>query len=146
MLPGIARCRLAHTMTPTPSQHGRATWGVHVPTVKLHYALGEQALAIAMLAAGIGAVGTLTQAGRIVGRHGPRRAAIVSGVLCVVSVAALLVSSHYAVLLALMVVFGIGTSLFDVSINAAASDLERLGQRSLMSGFHGMFRSWRQVQ
>jgi predicted MFS family arabinose efflux permease len=116
-----------------------ATWGVHVPTVKLHYALGEQALAIAMLAAGVGAVATLTQAGRIVGRHGPRRAAMVSGALCAASVAALLVSSHYVVLLALMVVFGIGTSLFDVSINAAASDLERLDGRSLMSGFHGMF-------
>ncbi len=142
-------------MIPSPSQHAQATWavrlqffvagalfatwGVHVPTVKLHYALGEQALAIAMLAAGVGAVGTLTQAGRIVGRQGPRRATIVSGVLCALSVGALLVSSHYAVLLALMVVFGAGMSLFDVSINAAASDLERLGGRSLMSGFHGMF-------
>jgi len=116
-----------------------ATWGVHVPTIKLHYALGEQALAIAMLAAGGGAVATLTQAGRIVGRHGPRRAAMVSGGLCAVSLAALLVTSHYVGLLALMVVFGIGTSLFDVSINAAASDLERLSERSLMSGFHGMF-------
>ena len=96
-----------------------ATWGVHVPTVKLHYAWASRRLAIAMLAAGVGAVGTLTQAGRIVGRHGPRRAAIVSGALCVLSVGALLVSSHYAVLLALMVVFGIGMSLFDVSINAA---------------------------
>jgi predicted MFS family arabinose efflux permease len=116
-----------------------ATWGVHVPTVKLHYAIGEQALAIAMLAAGVGAVLTLTQAGRIVGRHGPRRAALVSGVLCVVSVAALLSTTSYVGLLAVMVVFGIGTSLFDVSINAAASDLERLDGRSLMSGFHGMF-------
>ncbi len=116
-----------------------ATWGVHVPTVKLHYGLGEQALAIAMLAAGVGAVGTLTQAGRLVGRHGPRRAALVSGLLCAVSVAALLFSRSYAGLLALMVVFGVGMSLFDVSINAAASDLERLSDRSLMSGFHGMF-------
>jgi len=116
-----------------------ATWGVHVPTIKLHYAMGEQALAIAMLAAGVGAVATLTQAGRLVGRHGPRRAAIVSGALCALSLAALLFTSHYVALLALMVVFGVGTSLFDVSINAAASDLERLGDRSLMSGFHGMF-------
>ena len=26
-----------------------ATWGVHVPSIKAHYALGEQSLAIAML-------------------------------------------------------------------------------------------------
>ena len=116
-----------------------ATWGVHVPTVKLHYALGEQALALAMLAAGVGAVATLTQAGRLVGRHGPRRAGVVSGTLCAISLALLLVPSGYAALLVLMVLFGVGNSLFDVSINAAASDLERLSGRSLMSGFHGMF-------
>jgi predicted MFS family arabinose efflux permease len=116
-----------------------ATWGIHVPTVKQHYGLGEQALAIAMLASGIGAVLTLTQAGRIVGRQGPRRMAMLSGVLCAGSLVALLVSQSYAVLLALMVVFGIGMSLLDVSINAAASELEARRERSLMSGFHAMF-------
>lgn len=116
-----------------------ATWGIHVPTVKQHYGLGEQALAMAMLASGVGAVLTLTQAGRIVGRHGPRRMAMLSGVLCAGSLAALLLSQNYAVLLALMVVFGIGMSLLDVSINAAASELESLRKRNLMSGFHAMF-------
>lgn len=116
-----------------------ATWGIHVPTVKLHYGLGEQALAMAMLASGVGAVLTLTQAGRIVGNQGARRMAILSGVLCAASLAAVLASADYVVLLALMVVFGIGMSLLDVSINAAASELERLRSRNLMSGFHAMF-------
>lgn len=116
-----------------------ATWGIHVPTVKQHYGLGEQALAMAMLASGVGAVLTLTQAGRIVGRQGPRRMAMLSGVLCAGSLVALLASQSYAVLLALMVVFGIGMSLLDVSINAAASELESLRERNLMSGFHAMF-------
>src|SRR5512139_1360443 len=116
-----------------------ATWGVHVPTVKLHYGLGEQALAMAMLAAGVGAVLTLTQAGRIVGRQGPRRMAMLSGLLCTLALVSLLLSRNFAVLLGLMVVFGIGMSLLDVSINAAASELEGLRGRSLMSGFHGMF-------
>lgn len=116
-----------------------ATWGVHVPTVKRHYGLGEQALALAMLAAGVGAVITLTQAGRIVGRKGARRMAMLSCVLCTLSLVALLWSRSYLVLLGLMVVFGVGMSLLDVSINAAASELEGLRARSLMSGFHGMF-------
>ncbi|MBC7956264.1 MAG: MFS transporter [Cytophagales bacterium] len=116
-----------------------ATWGVHVPTVKQHYGLGEQALAMAMLAAGVGAVLTLTQAGRIVGRQGARRTAMVSAFLCVASLAALMWSRNYTVLLTLMVVFGAGMSLLDVSINTAASELERLRARNLMSGFHAMF-------
>jgi fucose permease len=116
-----------------------ASFGVHVPTIKLHYALGEQALAIAMLAAGVGAVATLTQAGRWVGRLGARRAALLSGGATALCLALLLSSHAYAGLLAVMVVFGVGTSLFDVSINAAAGELEQRAGRSLMSGFHGMF-------
>jgi fucose permease len=87
----------------------------------------------------VGAVLTLTQAGRIVGRQGARRMAMLSGLLCVLSLVGLLWSRSYLVLLGLMVVFGIGMSLLDVSINAAASELERLRERNLMSGFHAMF-------
>ena len=116
-----------------------ATWGVHVPTVKAHFALGEQALAIAMLAAGAGALLALTQAGRVVGRFGPRAVALCSGCLCALSVAALIAFQAYAALLALMLVFGMASALFDVAINAEASEIERMAQRPLMSGFHAQF-------
>ncbi|MED5620048.1 MFS transporter [Ideonella sp. BN130291] len=116
-----------------------ATWGVHVPTVKAHYRLGEQALAIAMLASGVGALLALTQAGRVVGRHGPRAVALACGLVCTVVIAALLAFESYAGLLVLMLAYGVATSLFDVSINAEATEVERLTGRALMSGFHGMF-------
>jgi len=116
-----------------------ATWGVHVPTVKAHFALGEQALAMAMLAAGVGALLALTQAGRVVARYGPRAVALVNGLWCAGCIALLLVFDSYAALLALMLAFGIASSLFDVSINAEASEIERIANRPLMSGFHGMF-------
>jgi predicted MFS family arabinose efflux permease len=116
-----------------------ATWGVHVPTVKGHYGLGEQALAVAMLAGGVGAVGGLTQAGRLIGRFGPRAVAVVSGCACAVSVGLLLAFHTMAMLLLVMVAFGLANSLFDVSVNVAASDLEARAGRPLMSGFHGMF-------
>ena len=116
-----------------------ATWGVHVPTVKGHYGLGEQALAIAMLASGVGALTALAQAGRIVGRWGPRAVSAVMGVLCCASVACLLAWPAYAALLAVMLVFGITGSLLDVAINTEATEIERLAAKPLMSGFHGMF-------
>ena len=56
-----------------------ATWGVHVPTVKAHYAIDEAQLGLAMLAAGAGAMIGLTSAGRWIGRHGPRRMAALCG-------------------------------------------------------------------
>jgi predicted MFS family arabinose efflux permease len=116
-----------------------ATWGVHVPSVKMHYALGESALAIAMLAAGFGALLALTQAGRIVGRFGPRAVTLATGLVCASGIAFLLAFESYAALLAVMLVYGMSSSLMDVSINAEASELERMAGRPLMSGFHALF-------
>jgi len=116
-----------------------ATWGVHVPTVKGRYGLGEQALAIAMLASGVGALMALAQAGRVVGRWGPRSVSAAMGVLCCASIACLLAWPAYAALLAVMLVFGISGSLLDVAINTEATEIERLAGKPLMSGFHGMF-------
>lgn len=116
-----------------------ATWGVHVPTVKAHFELGEAALGFAMLAAGVGALIALTQAGRVVGRFGPRGVSWVTGFVCCVVIAALIAFRGYGVLVALLLVYGIAASLFDVSINAEATEIERLTGKPLMSGFHGMF-------
>jgi predicted MFS family arabinose efflux permease len=116
-----------------------STWGVHVPTVKAHYGLGERALAIAMLAAGLGAIIALTQAGRVVGRHGPRGVTLITGLVCCACIAALIAFDSYVSLLIVMLAYGIAASLMDVSINAEATEIERLAARPLMSGFHGMF-------
>ncbi|HUG24343.1 MFS transporter [Piscinibacter sp.] len=116
-----------------------ATWGVHVPTVKAHFRLDESALALAMLAAGVGALLALLQAGRLVGRHGPRGVVLATGLACAVCIAALVAFDVYVALIGLMLVYGMASSLFDVAINAEASEIERRSGRALMSGFHGMF-------
>jgi predicted MFS family arabinose efflux permease len=116
-----------------------ATWGVHVPTVRSHYGLDEASLGLAMLAAGVGALAGLSQAGRLAGRHGPRRLALVCGLAMAASIAALTHMPGYAGLLALLFVFGAAGSVFDVAINAAAAELELRLNRPLMSGMHGMF-------
>ncbi|MDB5897830.1 MAG: putative transporter [Ramlibacter sp.] len=116
-----------------------ATWGVHVPSIKAHYALGERALAMAMLASGAGAVLALVQAGRVLARHAPRRVVPVMAVICMAAVGSLLLPAHYAVLLALMLAYGMAAALFDVAINDEATAIEQQAGRPLMSGFHGMF-------
>lgn len=116
-----------------------ATWGVHVPTVKAHYGLGEQSLAIAMLASGVGALLALSQAGRVVARFGPRGVAGLTGVLCAAGVSLLITPSVYLGLVGLLMLFGATASLFDVAINAEATEIEHLAGRPLMSGFHAMF-------
>ncbi|WPG36504.1 MFS transporter [Variovorax sp. EBFNA2] len=116
-----------------------ATWGVHVPTVKAHYAIDEAQLGLAMLAAGAGAMVGLTSAGRWIGRHGPRRMAALCGCIYALLIAGLIAMPGYAALLGLLAVFGLVTSVFDVAINAEAAQLELRGNQPLMSGMHGMF-------
>jgi fucose permease len=116
-----------------------ATLGVHVPSIKAHYGLGEQALAIALLASGAGSVVTLLQAGRVLARHAPRGVVPWMAVLGACAIGALLAPASYGLLLALMLAYGMAGALLDVAINDEATALEQQACRPLMSGFHGMF-------
>lgn len=116
-----------------------ATWGVHVPTVKLHYQLDESRLGLAMLAAGVGALLGLLRASSWIGRYGPRPVAGLCGVFYALLLMGLIAMPGYAGLLGLLLLFGIVTSVFDVAINTEAARLELQGGRPLMSGMHGMF-------
>ncbi|MBK0391857.1 MFS transporter [Ramlibacter sp. CrO1] len=110
-----------------------------MPSLKTHYALGEQAIAIALLASGAGSVGALLQAGRVLARHAPGRVVPLVAVLCACAIGNLLTPAAYGVLLVLMLAYGAAAALFDVAINDEATSIERLAGRPLMSGFHGMF-------
>ena len=116
-----------------------ASVGVHVPSLKAHYGLGEQAIAIALLASGVGSVLALLQAGRVLARHAPRRVVPVMAIVCATATGSLVAPSGYAWLLALLLAYGTAAALFDVAINDEASALEQQAGRPLMSGFHGMF-------
>ena len=116
-----------------------ATWGVHIPTVKAHYGVDEAQLGLAMLAAGVGAMLGLTQASRWIGKHGARGVAGACGTVYALLLSGLIVMPGYWALLALLAVFGVVTSVFDVAINTDAAQLEALSAKPLMSGMHGMF-------
>lgn len=114
-------------------------WGAQVPSVKGHYALDERALSIALLAAAAGAVLCLFSAGMLVARFGARHCIQVAGLVMLVSLLAVLQFQTYAVLLALMLVYGAGSALVDVAINSEGNTLETRGERKVMSGLHAMF-------
>lgn len=116
-----------------------ATLGVHVPTLKAHYGLGEQLVATALLAAGAGSVFALLQAGNVLARRAPRQLLPVLVLVCALALGNLLTTSSFVVLLALMLAYGMAAALMDVAINDEASSLEARSGRHLMSGFHAMF-------
>ncbi|HET8748122.1 MAG TPA: MFS transporter [Ramlibacter sp.] len=116
-----------------------ATWGVHVPSIKNAYGLGERLLAIAMLAAGAGSVVALLHAGRLLAHRSPRQLLPVLALVSVAAIGNLLTTASYPLLLALMLAYGIAAAILDVAINDEATSLEAATGRHLMSGFHGMF-------
>jgi len=116
-----------------------ATWGVHIPTVKATYGISEATLGLAMLAAGFGALAGVSQAGRLIAHFGTRRVTKLCGMAYALLLAPLLLMPGYIALLALLALFGVVTSVFDVAINAEGAELERLTGRPLLSGMHGMF-------
>jgi predicted MFS family arabinose efflux permease len=114
-------------------------WGVHIPSVKAQFGLGEAMLSVVLLAGGCGALLSLFAAGRIVGRLGARRAAVAAAVAMGSSLAMTLLWPTLALLLPAMLLFGAAMSLFDVAINTEGTALESLSGRTVMSNLHGMF-------
>ena len=114
-------------------------WGVHVPSVKAQFGLGEAALSLVLFSVAAGAVSSLFFAGRVVARLGVRRAVAVAAVLMCGTLSMALVWPSLHGLLPAMVVFGAAMSLYDVSINAEGTALETLSGRPVMGNLHGMF-------
>src|SRR5512133_358465 len=116
-----------------------ATWGVHVPTFKHLHGLSEAEVALAMLAAGVGALVAVLWAGSLVGRFGARAICAVSGLMTAAAIGALLqLPSYWAGVIGLFV-FGVANSLFDVAMNAHAVEVEACYGRPIMSSCHGFF-------
>ncbi|CAD5366278.1 Fucose permease [Rubrivivax sp. A210] len=114
-------------------------WGVHIPSVKARYGLGEAALSLVLFAAASGAVLSLLFAGRLIGRLGLRPALVLSAALMAAMLALTLHWPGLPWLLPTMVAFGAAMSLYDVAINTEGTALESLGGRAVMGGLHGMF-------
>ena len=114
-------------------------WGVHIPSVKAQYDLGEMALSLVLVSGAVGAVGSLFFAGRVIARLGARGAATVAALVMGALLAGVL---HWPALIWLLlsnVLFGACMSLFDVAINTEGSALEAVGGRAIMGNLHGNF-------
>jgi predicted MFS family arabinose efflux permease len=114
-------------------------WGVHIPSVKTQYALGEALLSTVLLAAATGAVLSLFGAGRLIGRIGARKACALAAAAMGGTLALALVWGTLWLLLPAMLLFGMAMSLFDVAINTEGTALESVSGRTVMSNLHAMF-------
>lgn len=114
-------------------------WGAHIPSVKSHYGLDEATLSLVLLTGALGLLGTLLFAGRAVARLGARNAALCAGLTISMALVLMLKMPNLAGLLFIYFLLSVGLSLFDVSLNSAAAELEQRSGQPIMSHLHAMF-------
>lgn len=116
-----------------------AAWAPIIPYVKLRCALTDAHLGLLLLCLGMGSIIAMPVSGALAGRVGCRWIIAIStlAVCCVLPVLAS--SSSVAVLAVALTLFGAGIGSVDCVINVQAILVERACQRTMMSGFHGLF-------
>jgi predicted MFS family arabinose efflux permease len=118
---------------------GMAAWAPLVPFAKARAELVEGALGLLRLCLGIGSIVTMPLAGALAARLGCRRIVIVSAAVLCLALPLLAVVSNPMLLAAVLFAFGAGLGSVDVTMNIQAIIVERASERSMMSGFHGLF-------
>ncbi|MER6568366.1 MFS transporter [Streptomyces sp. NPDC001093] len=121
--------------------HGAVTgsFATRVPWIQVHASLGAGLLGFALAFTAFGASCAMPLAGRISHRYGSRTA--LRGLLALWTLSLVLPSlapNLYTLCLA-MFTYGASAGMADVAMNALGVEVERLLDRSIMSGLHGMW-------
>lgn len=116
-----------------------ANWFSRIPAVKESLVLGDGALGLALLGMPLGSALVLPFSGRLIGRTGAGRLALVTGIATAVTAALPGFASGFWSLASALFLLGIANGAMDVSINAKAAAVERVTPYGIMSAFHGMW-------
>lgn len=113
-----------------------AVWTVRMPALQQKLSLDTAQLGLEVLGWGVGALLSMTFAGRIIGRFGSRavlRTSLPGTALCIALVG---LAPDYAWLIVTGLAFGLCFGLVDVAMNTQTSTVERRYGRPLMGGMH----------
>lgn len=120
-----------------------ATWASRIPSIRHALDLGPGRLGLLLLAVSLGAVVALPLTGGAVQRFGARRVVVVAAAvegagLLLLALGAGLLHSVALTAVALLLV-GLGSGSWDVSMNVEGAEVERRQGRSVMPRFHASF-------
>ncbi len=118
---------------------GMAAWAPLVPFAKDRLAIGEGTLGLLLLCLGAGSIATMPLAGALAARFGCRRVIWAASLVICIALPLLATAGTVPLLATALMLFGAGVGTVDVVINIQAVIVERAADRTMMSGFHGLF-------
>ena len=114
-------------------------WAPQIPLLLPRYQITETTLGLLILVLGLGAVGAMLFAGRLIAAHGSRRVLSVFALAAVPTLLLIVFSPNLWTVAAAMALFGGLVGCMDVSMNANAVLVERRLGRAIMSSSHGFW-------
>ncbi|HYZ72616.1 MAG TPA: MFS transporter, partial [Chthoniobacterales bacterium] len=118
---------------------GMSSWIAHIPLLKERLELNDQMLGLALLCAGMGALGTMWISGWLMSRFGSRKIAILSGSLLSISLIGPGIARSFWSLAILLLLLGACNGLMDIAMNSQAASYEGLVKKPVMSSFHAFW-------
>jgi MFS family permease len=143
--PALRRARLATATLFFANGCRLGSWLPHIPDVKIWHGLSDDVLGLALLAIAGGAVAALPVAGALTARYGSRPMSRAAAVLFCAVLPLPVLAADFPLLLAALVLLGVGIGALDVAMNAHAVLVEVRYGRPVMSSFHGSFSLGRLV-
>ena len=116
-----------------------ASWISRLPAVRSHLDASEPELGGALLGIAAGAVVAMPLTSRFCDRFGLRRVLTTAMVACTAMFVVASLTPHIVLLGGVLLLVGFAYGTWDVSMNAAAHDVEVAVDRPLMPRFHGAF-------
>jgi fucose permease len=114
-------------------------WAPQIPLLLPRHQITESTMGLLILFLGIGAVGAMVTAGRLISHFGSRNVVRVFALVLVPTVPMIALAPSLPVLAFCMVLLGAFLGSMDVAMNANAVAVERQLGRAAMSSFHGFW-------
>lgn len=116
-----------------------AAWAPIIPYVKSRCELTDAHLGLLLLCLGMGSIVAMPIAGSLAGRFGCRWIIAFATLAVCCSLPVLASSAFLPGLVIALTVFGAGVGSIDCVVSVQAIIVERASQKTMMSGFHGLF-------
>jgi MFS family permease len=114
-------------------------WAVQIPLLLPRHDISTTTLGLLILGLGLGAVGAMLFAGRLIAAYGSRGVARCFALISVPALPLIVLAPNLWLLAPLMAVMGAVVGCMDVAMNANAVEVERRLQRAIMSSSHGFW-------